>query len=169
MVSHVDVHHADCTYSEENYVQEVNMKLDIYLADLFVLYQKLHVIHWNITGRQFKAFHAFTEDLYDEVHAKFDTVAEIYRMKEKFPPSKIKDYLDKSTLKETPANRAFGIDEATEIIIGDLEAMRELALEVRKEHEKDDDFVVVNEIEDHVADYDKHLWFMRAMLAKENK
>ena len=144
------------------------MKLDVYLANLYVLNQKLHVIHWNVEGSQFQRVHEFTEEIYDDLFEKFDVIAEFYRMKGQFPPAKIKDYLDKATVKEIQTDKAYGIMESYKLVLEDLELMRELALEVRTEHEKDDDFVVVNELEDHVADYDKHIWFARSALAGED-
>lgn len=141
------------------------MKLDVYLSNLFVLNQKLHVIHWNVVGTNFQRVHEFTEELYDDMFEKFDTIAELYRMKDEFPPAKIKDYTDKTTVKEIAVDRTYEITESLEIVAEDLELMRELAIEAREEHDKKDDFVVVNELEDHVADYDKHIWFVRSMLA----
>ena len=141
------------------------MKLDVYLSNLFVLNQKLHVIHWNVVGTNFQRVHEFTEELYDEMFEKFDTIAELYRMKDEFPPAKIKDYTDKTTIEEIKTDVTYDITESLELVAADLELMRSLALEVREEHDEKGDFVVVNELEDHVADYDKHIWFVRSMLA----
>ena len=141
------------------------MKLDVYLSNLFVLNQKLHVIHWNVVGTNFQRVHEFTEELYDEMFEKFDTIAEFYRMKDEFPPAKIKDYTDKTTIEEIKTDVTYDITESLELVAADLELMRSLALEVREERDEKGDFVVVNELEDHVADYDKHIWFVRSMLA----
>lgn len=42
--------------------------------------------------------------------------------------------------------------------------MRDLALTIREEAGKDDCFVLTNLMEDHVAGYDKHIWFLNNML-----
>ncbi len=37
-------------------------KLNKYLADTAVMYIKLHNLHWNVYGLQFKAVHEYLED-----------------------------------------------------------------------------------------------------------
>ena len=38
-----------------------------YLANLAVLFVKLHNVHWNVVGSQFLRIHTFTEELYDQL------------------------------------------------------------------------------------------------------
>ena len=49
-------------------VQQVNQ----YLADLSVWNVKLHNLHFNVTGPQFKSIHEYLESIYDEAFEYFD-------------------------------------------------------------------------------------------------
>ena len=51
-------------------VQQVNQ----YLADLSVWNVKLHNLHFNVTGPQFKSIHEYLESIYDEAFEYFDAV-----------------------------------------------------------------------------------------------
>lgn len=42
---------------------------------------KLHMFHWNVTGRDFLSFHAFFEEAYSELTEQKDTIAEYLRFK----------------------------------------------------------------------------------------
>ena len=61
-------------------VQQVNQ----YLADLSVWNVKLHNLHFNVTGPQFKSIHEYLESIYDEAFEYFDAVAEHVKMQGQF-------------------------------------------------------------------------------------
>lgn len=138
--------------------------LNVYLSNLAVLNIKLHNIHWNVEGKQFVQVHEFTEGLYDDFFAKFDAVAELMKMRGVTPLSKIADYLAHASVKECEQTK-FAIEESLKIVKGDLELMRDLAIKIRNEADEASDFVVVGEFEDHVAGYDKNIWFIESILA----
>lgn len=138
-------------------------KLNEYLSNLAVLNVKLHNLHWNVVGINFKPLHSFTEELYDDVFEKFDAVAEIMKMKGEMPLSKMSDYLNNASIEEVEP-KDFSSKEVLEIVLEDLTKMNELAKEIRDEADEDGDFAVVNEFEDHIAGYNKNLWFIRSML-----
>ena len=49
-------------------------KLNKYLADTGVMYIKLHNLHWNVYGLQFKPVHEYLEALYDDTTEKMDEI-----------------------------------------------------------------------------------------------
>lgn len=136
--------------------------LQTYLSNLAVLNAKLHNIHWNVEGKQFMQVHEFTEELYNDFFEKMDTVAEMLKMKEEKPLVKMNDYVENATVKELSA-KSFSCDEALKLVEDDLKEMKDLATRIRKEAESEDDFEVVAEMEDHVAEYSQKLWFLIAM------
>lgn len=138
-------------------------KMQKYLSSLAVINAKLHNIHWNVEGKEFVQVHEFTEKLYDDFFEKMDMVAEMMKMKEETPLVKMEDYVKNSVVKELSA-KSFGTEEALKIVEDDLKKMKELAVEIRSEADADGDFEVVAEMEDHVADYSKNLWFLRSIL-----
>ena len=138
-------------------------KVNEYLSNLAVLNVKLHNLHWNVVGINFKPLHSFTEELYDDMFEKYDAVAEILKMKGEMPLSKMSDYLKNASIEEVEP-KDFSSKEVLEIILKDLNKMKELALEIRDEADKDGDFAVVNEFEDHISGYNKNIWFINSML-----
>lgn len=139
-------------------------KMNEYLANLAVGNVKLHNIHWNVVGTQFVQVHEYTEGIYDDFFAKYDEVAEALKMRNEKPLVTMKDYLEKATIKEN-SNDRFTVRESLEIVKSDLELMRKLATEIRNVSDEAGDFGIVAMMEDHVAGYDKEIWFINSMLA----
>ncbi|MGX8794498.1 Dps family protein [Fusibacter sp. JL298sf-3] len=136
--------------------------MNTYLSNLSVLNAKLHNLHWNVVGINFVAIHNFTESLYDEVFESFDAVAEHLKMSGEMPLSRIADYLEHATLKEIEP-KAFSAKEVLDILIDDLGEMRKLALDIRQVADESGDPIAVAMFEDHIASYNKHIWFLSAM------
>lgn len=139
-------------------------KLNVYLSNLAVGNVKLHNVHWNVVGTQFVQVHEYTEAIYDDFFAKYDEVAEALKMKGEKPLVTMKDYLDKATIKEDNSDR-FTVKESLGILKKDLELMRDLATDIRNTADEAGDFAIVAMMEDHVAGYDKEIWFINSMLA----
>lgn len=139
-------------------------KMNEYLSNLAVLNVKLHNLHWNVVGKQFVQVHEFTESLYDDMFEKYDEVAESLKMKGEKPLVRINDYLENTSIKESDKDK-FSVDEVLDIVKTDLQAMKNLATEIRNAADKEDDFEVVAIFEDHVAGYSKNLWFINSMLS----
>lgn len=138
-------------------------KMNVYLSNLAVGNVKLHNVHWNVVGKQFVQVHEYTESVYDDFFEKYDEVAEALKMRNEKPLVTMADYLEKATIKENNADK-FGIEESLEIVKADLELMRELATEIRNTADEAGDFGIVAIMEDHVAGYDKEIWFINSML-----
>lgn len=139
-------------------VKQINQ----YLSSLAVLNIKLHNLHWNVTGNQFKQIHDFTEELYDENFENFDAVAERLKIVGQEPLVKLSDYLANSIIEEID-NKDFSPSEVVSILTADFKALRNLAVEIRNTADEDDDFVTVAQFEDYVEALDKNLWFLDAM------
>ena len=137
-------------------------KLNVYLSNLAVWNVKLHNLHWNVVGVQFVALHNFTEELYDDVFQKYDDVAEHIKMNGGEPLAKLSDYLDKTTIKEL-SQTSYKTQEVLNHLKEDLELMNALAVEIRNEADEKGDFVAVALFEEHVAFYNKQLWFIGSM------
>lgn len=137
--------------------------INTYVSNLAILNTKLHNLHWNITGIQFMPIHKFTEELYEDFFAKFDVVAEQLKMLGHSPLATTKEYLENATVTEVPA-KDFSSNEVLEILKADLNLMKELATQIRKVADDENDFTTVMLFEDHIAGYAKNLWFINSML-----
>jgi len=140
-------------------------KLNKYLADTAVMYIKLHNLHWNVYGAQFKAVHEYLEDLYDDFTEKMDAIAELIRMHDAYPAASLAEYQKLSSVKEL-ASEKVEIKQALSIVLDDLKAFDKEAKEIRSTADEDDIFDVVMMMEDHCTGYQKTIWFISSMLAK---
>ena len=143
--------------------KEVITKLNGYLANLGVAYIKMHNLHWNVVGLNFKAAHEYLESLYDDAADALDEVAELLRKNGELPLASMKDYLAVATIKELET-KEISITDALATVRGDIEALNEQALAVRAAAEHSNDFATANMMEEHMSDYSKKLWFITAML-----
>lgn len=142
---------------------EKNVKLtNAYLANLAVEYVKIHNLHWNVVGSQFKAVHEYLESLYDAFADSMDEVAELLRMAGELPVASMKGYLELATVAEMDSQE-HSIADVVKLVLADMELLRAQALELRAAASEADEFTVANAMEDHVANYDKTIWFLKSM------
>ena len=134
-----------------------------YLADLSVLNTKLHNLHWNVTGKSFKQVHEYLEGLYDDVFEKFDQVAERIKMLDAYPLASVHAYLNITKIEELDS-QDITTEDAFKSVFNDYQYLKALAIDIRQAADHEDDFSTVALIEDHVADYDKNLYFIRQTL-----
>ena len=142
----------------------LNNALNTYIANIGVGYIKLHNLHWNVVGSQFKAVHEYLESLYDAFADVLDETAELLKIAGAQPVASLKGYLAIATIKEL-GDEAVDQKKALEITLADLELLRDQAREIRKAADAHDCFGVANLMEDHITNYAKQIWFLRSMLA----
>ena len=143
----------------------LNNALNTYIANIGVGYIKLHNLHWNVVGSQFKAVHEYLESLYDAFADVLDETAELLKIAGAQPVASLKGYLEIATIKEL-GDEAVDQKKALEITLADLELLRDQALAIRKAADAHDCFGVANLMEDHITNYAKQIWFLRSMLAE---
>jgi starvation-inducible DNA-binding protein len=140
-------------------------KLNKYLADTAVMYIKLHNLHWNIYGMQFKGVHEYLESLYDGITENMDAIAELIRMYGEYPAASMADYLKLSSVKELESE-GIDIKKALLIVLEDIKALDEGAKNIRTMADKENLFDIVAMMEDHCAAFQKTIWFISSTLAK---
>lgn len=138
-------------------------KSNKYLANVGVSYIKLHNLHWNVVGLNFKAVHEYLEGIYDSMAEVLDEVAELIKMEGGYPLASLKDYLAVSNIEELES-RDYSIKESLDILLKDMKALREEVLEIREVADEFDVISFVNMAEDHLANYNKNIWFIESML-----
>lgn len=141
----------------------MNNKKNIFLADLLVGYVNLHNLHFNVKGEGFKYVHEYLEALYDQVHDVYDEVAERMRMDGEIPTTKISKYLEIAEVKELE-EKEWSTKEAYEQALKLFEYFRNMAHEIRKEADAEDDYPWVGLLEDVISGFDKEIWMMRENL-----
>ncbi len=92
------------------------------IADLTVLYNKLHTLHYNVVGTEFYSLHVMLEGEYDKVHDWIDEVAEGLKIKGEYPIASLKEIIELSTIKDAEA-RDYKGDEICELLLTDYTAL----------------------------------------------
>ncbi|SDH91751.1 Dps family protein [Proteiniclasticum ruminis] len=143
---------------------KLESKLNQYVADLTVMYTKLHNVHWYVEGRQFHAMHELFEMYYDKVTEDLDVVAERMLQLEFKPVATLKGALEIAKIEER--GEEFGKDlDFVEIVRKDFEYLLGLTMEVKEEADKAGDDPTVDIMNEFTAYYQKQLWMIKATLA----
>jgi starvation-inducible DNA-binding protein len=107
------------TYSRLGYTKletaEIVESLNKLLANYSVHYQKLRNFHWNVKGSDFFDIHEKFEAQYNEAKVAIDDIAERIRVFGQTPYSTMKEYLEKSDIKETGTDLS-GMEMVSEIL-----------------------------------------------------
>ena len=134
-----------------------------YIANIGVSYIKLHNLHSNVTGKQFKAVHEYLESLYDATANVLDELAEFLKMNGEFPLASMKDYLDAASIEELES-KEISVEDTLQIVLADLETLRANALKLRRLADEESLYTLAVILDDHLANYSKNIWFIQAML-----
>ena len=143
--------------------KELALALNKYLANLGVEYIKLHNLHWNVVGINFKAIHEYLEGLYDGISESLDSVAELLKMHDEVPAASLKEYLALSSVEELPSVELKGKD-VLEIVLKDFNEFKQLAESIRALADEEDVYDVVSAMEGDLEQFNKSIWFIKAML-----
>ena len=81
-------------------VARVVSSLEQLLADYQIFYANLRGFHWNIKGHGFFVLHSKFEEMYDDVAAKVDEIAERILMLGGNPENRFSEYLKVAKLEE---------------------------------------------------------------------
>jgi len=139
-------------------MEKLYQALNKQVANLSVLFTKLHHFHWYVTGPNFFALHAKFEQFYDEVNELYDAFAERLLTIGGHPVSNMKGYLALTSLKE-----ASGTEKPEEMvgqILSDfkcilIELKEVLAYAQEKKDEATADMLIST-----IASFEKHVWML---------
>ena len=143
--------------------KELSIAMNEYLANLAVEYIKLHNLHWNVVGINFKSIHEYLEGLYDGLAKSLDEVAELLKIHGEAPAASLKEYLELASVKELPSEELKGKD-VLELLLADFDLMKAQAEKIRAAADEEDAYDIVDAMEGDLGQYSKNNWFIRAML-----
>jgi starvation-inducible DNA-binding protein len=133
------------------------------LANLQILYVKLHNYHWNVKGMNFKPVHEITEAYYDYFAEQYDEVAErIVQLGEK-PLASLQDYLKNASLKEENKN-GFDVKYVLSAVLSDFEQLNKDFKEISKTAGESGDVPTANIADDNVTWLEKQIWMITASI-----
>ncbi len=138
-------------------------QLNKLVANLTVLYTKLHSFHWYVKGTSFYTLHEVFEKYYDYVTESLDEVAERFLAIGGRPVSTLKGALEIATISEATENETTKEMVASvlsdfELLINDLSEIMELSEEANDQGTSDLALGLKTELE-------KNTWMLKAYLA----
>ncbi len=143
--------------------QELNLKLNVYLANQMLMYIKLHNLHWYVEGRGFFNLHSKFEELYDQTAEIIDVVAErILAMGQK-PIASLSKALEVGKVKEL-ADVAITSDDAVKALKADVEYWIKDTKEIISLSEEARDVVTADIFTGYLTEYEKLMWMLKAYI-----
>ena len=142
-------------------MDELVTSMKIVLANTFAMYFKAHGHHWNVEGKDFSQLRDFFANLYQELFAAADVIAEQIRALDDYAPYNMTELASTTTVKES---NIYGVDvsgmladliDANGSVIEALNTAHKLA-------DADDNRGLVNLIEERLDIHAKHAWMLRA-------
>jgi starvation-inducible DNA-binding protein len=139
-------------------------RLELVLADEYLLYTKTRNFHWNVVGPQFNDLHKFFEAQYEALDGHVDEVAERSRALGGRALGSMKEFLARARLKES-AGRSPAADAMLSELLGDHEAVvRSLRADV-DECSRLGDQGTADFLTGLLEDHEKMAWMLRAFVS----
>jgi starvation-inducible DNA-binding protein len=142
-------------------MDELNTSMKIVLANTFAMYFKAHGHHWNVEGKDFSQMHDFFSNLYQELFAAADQIAEEIRALDDYAPYNMTELASTTTIKES---NIYGVDVSgmlADLIDANVSVIEALNT-AHKLADADGNRGLVNLIEERLDVHAKHMWMLRA-------
>jgi starvation-inducible DNA-binding protein len=145
-------------------VLPVVVELNKLLADYHIYYQKLRNFHWNILGKNFFNLHTEFENRYNDAKLKIDEIAERILTLRFHPMSKLSDYLQIASIKETSLVESDL--KMVNIILSDHKILLEQMSKVIKKAQEAEDEGTIDLIGAYIRELEKSSWMLDAWSKK---
>lgn len=137
-----------------------------FLADTVTMYSIVHGYHWNVKGKDFKEFHSFFGDIYEDVYSAEDTIAEYIVTLGYDAPYLPADFVELTCLKSVQRVTSGDINEMVqsileinEHVVEEIKALFDLATAAKENG-------IANFIADRQDAHTKWGWQLRATLGQ---
>ena len=132
------------------------------LAELTLAERNIHILHWNVIGKQFKMIHEYFQEIYENLYDKIDEVAELVRIHEELPKGNLSEALEIATIEEIESMNNFNHVESIGLALQDIEVLVDLTNELFEASEKDKLYDVNDIMGSHLGDYGKFKYFLES-------
>ena len=131
-------------------------------ADAFTFYLKAHFYHWNVEGPNFPQYHDFLQNLYQEVFASVDTLAELIRTLDSYAPGTLTRLKELTTIEETD-----DVPDAKTMMMRLLQEnniLRASLLTAYTTADTTGEVGIANFLQDRIQAHEKHSWMLRSIV-----
>lgn len=130
------------------------------MADTFAMYLKTHNYHWNVEGENFYQYHDFFKNLYEELFAAVDVLAEEIRGLNEYAPGSFSRFSELSSIEDATTvpdgvTMAANLLKDNDTVIASLTNAFKLA-------EAADKVGLSNMLQDRIDIHTKHGWMLRS-------
>lgn len=132
-----------------------------------VFYIRLHQFHWYVKGRHFFVLHEKFEELYDDVTADLDEVAERLLAIGGQPYSTLAEFIEHSVVEEKTDDKKLSEDEMVQAVVDDYKKIRDFLSEGIDLTDEKEDYVSNDMLIGMKEKIDKTLWMLQAYLGNE--
>ena len=136
------------------------------VANLGVLYVKLHQYHWYVQGPHFYTLHEKFEELYNEVNQNFDEFAERLIAKGEKPYSTLAEYLEHASISEKPYEEKIPADQMVENLVNDYRIIRDVTAKGIELSANEEDAVTEDLLTGYKSSVDNTIWMLQAYIGK---
>ena len=133
------------------------------LADTYMLYQKTHAYHWNVTGPMFSSLHGLFMTQYTELHDAADLIAERIRALGHFAPGSYGKFAKLTAIKDDVEDGLPALDMVRTLVEGN-ETLVRTAREAFKPAEKAADQPTMDLLTQRMEASEKAAWMLRSHL-----
>ena len=130
------------------------------LADTFAFYLKAHNYHWNVEGENFYQYHDFFKNLYEELFAAVDVLAEEIRGLNEYAPGSFSRFSELSSI-EDATTVPDGVTMAANLL-KDNDTVIASLMNAFKLAEAADKVGLSNMLQDRIDIHTKHGWMLRS-------
>ena len=131
-------------------------------ADAFTFYLKAHFYHWNVEGPNFPQYHDFLQNLYQEVFASIDTLAELIRTLDSYAPGTLTRLRELTSIEETD-DVPDGKTMMTRLL-QENNILRASLLTAYTTADTTGEVGIANFLQDRIQAHEKHAWMLRSIL-----
>jgi starvation-inducible DNA-binding protein len=147
-------------------MDELIEKMKVVLGNTFVMYMKTHGYHWNVIGSDFPQYHDFFGDIYGELWAAVDDIAEQIRQIDAFAPGTLSRMIELSNIDEDDK-----IPTAPKMVTNLLDANEKVLTSLKDAYKLADENGVdglANFLQDRMMAHTKHGWMLKATAGKKS-
>lgn len=147
-------------------MEELHTAMKKVLANTFAMYMKAHGYHWNVIGPDFPQLHDLFGNIYGELWAAIDVIAEEIRAADSFAPGTLARMIELCTINEdekipTAANMIKNLLAANEEVISCLTDAYKVA-------EEKEQIGLSNFLQDRIDIHKKHSWMLKAVSGRKD-
>lgn len=145
---------------------DINNILNKVVATQGVFYIRLHQFHWYITGSDFLVLHEKFEELYDDITADMDEVAERMLMIGGEPYSTLTEFVEHSVIEEKVADKDLSQEDMVAAVVADFRSIIDLYDEGIEMTDEAGDFPSNDILIELKSEAEKQIWMLNAYLDK---